>query len=430
MKSLVRKRHFQYFVLLLGTLSACWMMTTFTLHYDHTQILSKVHKLIVTGEWTHYGNRSTGAGYVPGTFLTAMAAGPMKLWYSPYAAMLLILLTQLICTIMFFTPIEKIFGRVSASVFLILFWLSPWRVEQIELYNPAYLFLFSGIHFFTCYKLTQKPSFWMSALHVLAIGLCAQVHFSFAILGATSLLLLLFRMVHVNWLGVLAGAGMVAFTLIPYFLSLSSQTSEGIQIQASQGFIPGKNLVLIYPVIKAVLYWLRYGSTYFARHIFTEVNFLWISNDILRSIMSAVFHFLKWPLGIGTLLFSILIQWKFLKQVLQQNPFQRKIDRKILNEKDWVFHYAFYLFLGMLVAAGLSPVEFNHWHLMLCFPTSAMLVSVGLAKLLELHQKWMWVIPAIVVYFVIYNSLATLGSKMHRAGHSYHDEVIKAYPLE
>jgi hypothetical protein len=146
--------------------------------------------------------------------------------------------------------------------------------------------------------------------------------------------------------------------------------------------------------------------------------------------VSFVFHLVKWPIAIGTLLFSLVIQWKFLKQVFGEKPLRSKntAARWELSEKDWIFHYAFYLFLGMLASSALSPVEFNHWHLILCLPTSALLVSVGLGKWLELHPKKIWLIPVIVLYFVMYNSFAALGSKMHDASNSYQQQVLEAYP--
>lgn len=422
-----RKLHWS--LLILGMLFSFWMFTTFKLHSDQTQILEKAHKLLTTGEWTHYGNRGTGVGHIPGTFLTSMAAGPMALWYSPYSAMTLILFTQLICLLLFYFPIKEIFGRLSATLFLILFWLSPWRVEQSELYNPSYLFLFSGLHFFTAYKLSKRKSFWMSALNVMAIGFCAQVHFSFLILAFASLFLWVFRMVKINWWGVLAGVLVVLSSLVPYILSLQTSQAEGIDVDTSSGFFLGKNLILVYPVLKAVLYWLRYGSLYFARHIFTEVHFNWIQMENLRAVLSGLFHFIKWPIGIATLLFSILIQWKFLKQTWTQKPFARFLERTSMDDKNWIFHYTFYLFLGMLASAALSPVEFNHWHLILCLPASASLVSVGLAKLIKSHRQWRWLIPALIVYFCIYNSLIAMGSRMHDIRYDYHEQVLEAFPI-
>ncbi len=424
----MRSKYAHGMILVLGLGFSLWMCTTFKLHYDHEQILSKVHKLLTTGEWTHFGNRGTGVGYIPGTFLTAVAAGPMAIWYSPYSAMFVIQLSQLFALFCFYFPARRIFGVTSSFIFLILFWLSPWRIEQSELYNPSYLFFFSGLHFLTAFQLSKRKSFWMSVLHVLALGLCAQVHFSVLILGITSLFLWWFRMIKINWYGVLVGVLLTLLTLTPYFLSLAQQSAEGIHVDTESGFFPGKNLLLVYPVLKAALYWLRYSSFYFARHIFTEVHFLWLEPDGLRAFISGFFHFMKWPIGIATLLVSILFQWKFLKQVWSQLPLKRILDRTQIGEKDWIFHYAFYLFLGMIGAAALSPVEFNHWHLILCLPVSVLLVSVGAGRFLELHPRLAWTIPCVIIYFCIYNSLATMGSKMHDIHNDYHEEVLKAYP--
>lgn len=430
MKQFVSSPTFKWIIFLFGLGLSFWMFTTFQLHYDQEQILGKVHKLLTTGEWTHYGNRSTGLGYNPGTLLTLLAGAPMALWYSPYSAMGLIVFTQALACAFFYFPLSRVFGNLSATFFLLLFWLSPWRIEQVELYNPSYLFIFSGLHFYSAFKLSKKKSFFWSAVHVLNMGLCAQVHFSVLILGVTSLVLWAFKMVRVHWWGVISGLLLTLLSLLPYFLSLAAQQSETMAVDSSSGFFPGKNLIYIYPVIKAALYWLRYGSFYFARHIFTTVHFAWIDNESLRTIVDLSFHILKWPIGIATLFISGLFQWKFLKMILEMKPFRREPDRKQLSEKNWMLHYGFYLFIGMLISAALSPVEFNHWHLILCLPFSALLVSIGLGKYIEQKNKWHWSLVAILVYFCIYNSFAVMGSKMHNLGNSYHDQVIERFPVE
>ncbi len=425
----VNSKLFQSLIFLFGFGLSLWMFTTFQLHYDQEQILGKVHKLIALGEWTHFGNRGTGVGYIPGTLLTFLAGVPMMIWYSPYSAMFLILLTHVVALICFYFPLKKFFGPLAAVGFLILFWLSPWRNEQVELYNPSYLFIFSGLHFFSALKLSRERSFAWTTLHVFAMGLCGQVHFSVLILMVASLLLWIFKMVKVNWWGVLFGIFLTALTLLPYFLSLSSLQGHGVELKASEGFLPGKNLVLIYPVLKACIYWLRYSSFYYARHIFTSIHFDWIANEGLRSIVSTVFHVIKWPIGIVTLLVSIRIQWQFLKEIWKHQPFRRSTDRRNLSEESWFFHYGFYLFVGMLVAAGLSPVEFNHWHLLLCLPMSVALVSVGVSRWMEKSEgrkKW---ILAVVVYFLVYNSFAVLGSRYHDFRNSYHQQVLDRFPI-
>ncbi|MAV90505.1 MAG: hypothetical protein CL676_03725, partial [Bdellovibrionaceae bacterium] len=79
--------------------------------------------------------------------------------------------------------------------------------------------------------------------------------------------------------------------------------------------------------------------------------------------------------------------------------------------------------------AGLSPVEFNHWHLLLCLPMSVALVSVGVSRWMEKSEgrkKW---ILAVVVYFLVYNSFAVLGSRYHDFRNSYHQQVLDRFPI-
>lgn len=414
------------FLFIMGILFSFWMFRTLTLHSDQQQMLEKAHLLLTTGEWTHFGSRGTGVGYIPGTLLTALYGLPLFVVYSPYAPMAVLLLFHIVGMGLFYFPVRKVFGEVTALFFLLLFWVSPWRLEQTELYNPGYLFLFSGLHFWSAYHLKDSAKFWPTAWHVIGIGLCAQIHFSVAILGLASLLLLYFQMCRVHIRGLLFGVFIVALSLLPYMLSLSSRPESGIHMDESSGYFIGRNFIYVYPILKSALYWLRYGSTYFARHIFTEINFAWIQAEWLRQVVSTLFHTLKWPLALLALCVSIKAQWSILRATLKTSPLKRvKGPWPQKSDREWVFQYALCLFIGMLLAAGLSPVEFNHWHLILCLPTSALIVSVWLTH----NSGWKLkpIFYGLLMYFILHNSFAALGSRVHSYKNDYHNQVMKYF---
>lgn len=420
---------FPWILVALGSVLSFFMFHTLELHDDNVQILLKVHKLLFLGEWSHFGNRGSGVGFVPGSAMTAITAWPMKLWFSPHAAGMVIWLTQLL-SLWFLYDCSKRFAIPLTGVFVLLFfWLNPWRVEQMELYNPAYLFFFASLHLWTGMKMKDK-SFWATALHVLSIGICVQFHFSALILGIASLILLYYRWFKVHWLGFATGTALTLLSLVPWYLAWSSQPELAITVADPDKAFLGRNFLYVYPVLKAVLYWVRYSSTYFARHIFTEVEFAWISWEWLRIIVSWAFDIFKWALAIVTIVWSFKINWLLFKAARRQKFFSS--PSKVQWPEDAFTHfqrYLCYLFLGMIITAGLSPVEFNHWHLILCFPAVSLFLSLKVAQRMQRKsfRKVSMAIVGVVLIFSLHSLFAAFGSRSHSLGTNYHTEAMRFF---
>ncbi len=417
---------------LLGCALSILYFSTLKVHFDNLQILNKAMLLLQYGQWTHFGNAGSGVGFVPGSFMTAVSALPMKIYFSPYAATSVILVFQAISWWLLYLCIRPAATPVAASFILIdltlLFWLNPWRVEQSELYNPAYMSFFSALHMWSILKMRQ-PKFWLSFWNVLAIGFCMQIHYSFLLLALASLAMWYWRFVRVNWWGVLAGSTVVLASLIPYALSyLENQDLQVTLTRSSEAFI-GRNGLLIYPVIKAIIYWFRYGSLYLGRHMFSNIEFSWAGTSNLVTLAGLAFHILKWPVAAGTLYLSAKIQWNMGKRVWSKMPFNRGVDRTKTSETDRIELYLFYLFAAMIVTSALSPVEFNHWHLLLCFPPivawMTILFSEWRLKQNVKRSRWAW--GSVFALFMVFDVLGFMGSRSHNWGHSYHDDVIKHY---
>lgn len=410
-------KHLEAILLIVGLLLSVIMFKTLMIHTDNTQLMDKVMQIKTTGEWVHHGNAATKMGALPGSFLTAVTAVPMMLWFSPYAACAIILLCHLIAYFFLRNLGFKLDAHFNPIYLVIFFWLNPWRVEQSELYNPGYLFLFSVIHLLSLYQLHIKPkSFWASFWLTVGMGFCFQVHFSVLILGISFLYLFLTKKVKINYWGLASGLVVIGLSLIPWLLQTMAQQQQVLK-PASDTFL-GKNLVLVYPVIKAVIYFFRMGSVYFGRHIFSEINFDWVSIFWLKQGLSYLFHGLKWVLAFVTLMLSFRFfysQFRNYKKEFKTRPF---ID-----------HYVLSLFLGVFGAASLSPVEFNHWHFILCLPAILFFIVLKpegyFVKIWKTQQKSILTITALV--FICWNIFASLGSRSHSYLNDYHRDFMKHY---
>jgi len=420
-----------------GILISVLMFKTLVFHSDNIQIMDKAVRLIQTGQWTHFGNLATKVGSIPGSFLTAITAGPMLIYYSPYAAMAVILLFHILSFYFLKKTTEDIFQSHAVKenaelsflylLLAIFYWLNPWRVEQSELYNPGYLFLFSALHLWTSQKMQQK-SFWLTFVHVLTIGFCFQVHFSFLILAFVSLILFVTGQLKVNWKGFFLGSTLVGLSLLPYVLErffAPELIEKQMDFTKSDAFF-GRNAVLFYPVIKAILYFFRMGSLYFGRHIFSEIQFEWIGSEPLRLVISFIFHALKWLLAALTLFFSFKWLGSFLKNYTWKLNLriQRKLDVRAENRFD---DYMIALFISTVLAAGLSPVEFNHWHLILCFPAISLFMVFKIYKTIQANanmQKYKTTILIVFTFtFVFWDLFMALGSRSH----SYKNDYQKSF---
>lgn len=393
------------------------MFHTLSLHMDHMQILDKAVRVIDSAEWTHYGNRGTKVGNIPGSFLTAAAAWPMQIYFSPYSVMTVIFLFHVLAFIFLYRVGMSFLTSSLLLPLSILFWLNPWRVEQSELYNPAYIFLFSVLHLWTSSKMKER-NFWATFCHVLTIGFLLQVHFSVLVLAICSLVLWIRKDIKVHWGAVALASSVVFISLIPYFEQVRIQQELQVDLNKESDTFIGRNFLYVYPVVKGVLYWFRYGSTYFGRHIFTEIEFSWVAHLGLRSALDLLFHSLKWIFAGVTLFYSL----KWQSQKLLQTWKHRK-------EAKFFWIYFLILFVSTVMATGLSPVEFNHWHLIVTFPAVSMAMSLILNEKMQgfSEKKKALVWGLFIIVFSVHNLFAAFGSRVHKLGNNYHQQVMEHY---
>lgn len=354
---------------------------------DQTQMLYKGYLGAYEGVWLSYGNAASAVGNVPGSLSAWLIGGPLLLWDSPYAPMVLLLAMRLVGFLLFDAVIRQVFDDRVRLLFLVLCWLNPWFQYESLLYNPSYLFLFSAMHCWSAWHMRERASFWHMIVHLLAIGMAMQLHYSWPLLAVMSTYLFWRRILKVSWSGVVVATLLIGASLIPYAMEVMSNShiTQNVDPEARQRYI-GWGLVHVYPVLKSVLYWLRYGSWLFASKLVNDTQFIWLAgHEYLQMAAVWLWRVVIYGVGSATVLLAAKANWQLWREL---KPRLLRSDRAPVDGESWLGLYALAAVLAALVSAALSPIIFNYWHLMLIFPYALFPILLLLVRWSRRYPQW------------------------------------------
>lgn len=354
---------------------------------DQTQMLYKGYLGAYEGVWLSYGNAASAVGNVPGSLSAWLIGGPLLLWDSPYAPMVLLLAMRLVGFLLFDAVIRQVFDDRVRLLFLVLCWLNPWFQYESLLYNPSYLFLFSAMHCWSAWHMRERASFWHMIVHLLAIGMAMQLHYSWPLLAVMSTYLFWRRILKVSWNGVVVATLLIGASLIPYAMEVMSNShiTQNVDPEARQRYI-GWGLVHVYPVLKSVLYWLRYGSWLFASKLVNDTQFIWLAgHEYLQMAAVWLWRVVIYGVGSATVLLAAKANWQLWREL---KPRLLRSDRAPVDGESWLGLYALAAVLAVLVSAALSPIIFNYWHLMLIFPYALFPILLLLVRWSRRYPQW------------------------------------------
>ena len=401
-------RPIQLLLLILGLALSLFYAQHQILTGDQMQMLYKGYMGAYNNIWINYGNAASAVGNVPGSMISYVVALPVMIYDSPMSPMLFLIFLHLASYFLLDSVIKDIFKTDARLIFLVLYWLNPWFLFENILYNPSYLFFFSALHIWSAYKQREKSSFFYSMLHVTAIGLALQFHYSWIILALISLYLLYRKMVKVNWYGLFFGFVVVAVSLVPY-LQTVMQNSAILHHSQDTGRYIGWGGVHVYPVLKSFIYWLRYGSFFFPNKLISSAHFDWLGvSHVLQMIF--IYGYKAIVFSVGT--FTIYISYKanrYFYMVIKGKLFTR--NKSIETKQEWLFLYVFGALTGVFISSILSPIIFSYWHLIIVFPFAILPVMVYLK---DYGQKYMpKLLIGITVYFVFINIMGAVESRKY-----------------
>ena len=393
---------------------------------DQAQMIYKGYKGAYLGIWQNFGNAASAVGNVPGSLSAYLIGMPIILWDSPWSPMLLLLSLRLAGFLLLHSVIKQVFSQETQLVFLVLYWLNPWFLFETLLYNPAYLSFFAALHFYTAFNMRENKSILYSFFHLLSIGMAMQLHYSWPILAVISAYLFYRGTIKISWTGISLAFLLIIASLIPYFQELLVNED----LVRSQGNKDGERYigwggVHVYPVLKAFLYWLRYASFIFTNRLITSAHFEWLSSiETIQMIVMYLWRALLF--GAGGL--SIWIAWKAHKHTWMQirSRITRKSKDQDLSLENWLLLYAVGAIIGVTISAILSPIVFNHWHLIsifafALFPLLVFIETLSKNSSIQL-SKYLFIVA---FYFIFVNLVAANDSEKFSYKVSYQAQTIE-----
>jgi hypothetical protein len=391
---------------------------------DVIQILAKAHVFVTQGTLIPYGNvSSSGAsGNIPGAFLTLSSGLPMKLWFSPWSALIFLALLHFLGLLMFQNVMKNFLSPLAMTGLVIVFWLNPWRLSEVFLWNPGYIYFASTLHMWSAFHLSKKPSFFFSILHGLSLFLGLQIHPSFIILFFMTMMLLWTQSLKPHWGGTLSGILIGLLSLTPYFLA----GLEDPSIFPQPGSGDGKGflffgLVYVYPLLKGFWYWILFGSNIFQTHVFHQLDFTWMQAPRYEKALTVMWTVLKYGIGAFGVGLSFRVNYQFWKA---HNTKFNLLKYKMKESQNWPVIYAISAFAAALLATAISPTLPIYWHLLYVWPMALFPLLLKMnewSKNPETKRQMQNYLLVLVFYFTTTNLLAGLGSKKHDFRKPFHD---------
>ena len=207
-------------------------------------------------------------------------------------------------------------------------------------------------------------------------------------------------------------------SLIPYILEFMQ--SEALQTPQHRHHV-GYGFTHIYPILKSVLYWLRYGSFLFTNKIVARSHFEFFGDIVwLKTVAHYVWMVTLFAIGVVTLIFSAKVNWALWRRI------KAKIKRssESVSNDEWFALYCVGGFIALIIGSGLSPIIFNYWHLSLLvicslFPMIFFMSDYSKRK----PQKFMKYLAIVVVYFFIVNLNTSINSFKFAHDADYQQQV-------
>jgi hypothetical protein len=322
---------------------------------DQLNLLARGWALAADGHWISYGNPMSTGGKAPGGITSLLVGLPLFIWRDYRAPVVVILLFHVLAYLLLDRTLKRILSPRERVFLAVLYWLNPWRLYFSGfLWNPNYLFLFGALHLTTSLAQRDRPRFWQSFLHVLALGVAFQIHASFLLLAVASALLWWRRYLRVHWTGAILGGLLAAIPLVPWVIDLIH--SPAILTDADKGFL-GRGLVYVFPLLRGLVFWLRYSSLTLSGKM-AAFDF----GDFLDPALGASLGL--WVSRILTVLLPLSMLLPLGGNLWLWRKAGRRWKRPLppeATDRAWLKGYALWNFVAAVIVFSLSPTTIMMW---------------------------------------------------------------------
>lgn len=346
---------------------------------DQLNLLSRGWLLVERGQLIPYGNPLSSGGDGPGIATTLLIAGPLAVWRDHRAPVVLTWLLHLLAWTLLDRRLRSIFTPWERAAFAVVYWLNPWRLEASAfLWNPNFLYFFAALHFATAFDQRTRPRFGASCLHLLALGVGAQLHPAMLLLIVASLLLWRRGGVHVHWGGVAAGVALTGVLLVPWWLAAASQPAI---VAASTGF-PFRGLIWFQPWIKGLSYWLRYPSLLINKQS-AIFDFTALAGAGADRLLTPLAKGLVGVAGAATIVAVLIANVDFFRRRFAGGLRTAFARSNSVEGRRFVEAYAFWSFVSAVLVFAAAPTTPQSWQAVPLFQAAVMPVVFWLGRKLD-----------------------------------------------
>ena len=365
-----RSRQAIGFVLIAGAALQVWLWSQQVVSGDQLALLEPARAFANDGTLAPFAKRMSGGGKVPGALLPLLVGLPLAVWNDDRAPAILMGLSQWAAVAILASILARRLGPKMTAAYLAVYWLSPWRIYHSGfLWEPGYLLLPAAVHFLCCERLHHERNRAASAGLGAVLACTMQLHGSFLVLLAATAWLAWKRRLRLHVLAATAGAGLGALTLVPTALAWLDGDLPRIaperDVAMSAPLLAGGN------VLKTGAYWLRLGSPDIGRRLRQIADPASAHIDVAPPTA---------PGPLGAALVRAIAGLALLGVAISAFASWRYLRAPPGGQAAEVRDYSSACLIGALVAAFVSPVPIQGWHLIVvlhaaCLPTAAWLVE-------------------------------------------------------
>ena len=342
---------------------------------DQVNLLALGWRLVEDGVWFPYGNPTTGAGVTPGGATAIVVGLPLTVWKHHRSPALLIWLSHILAYWLLDRWLRKILSPEQRLLFAVLYWLNPWRIyHSAFLWKPNYWFLFGALHLTTAYQLRSRPRFWPSFFHVLSVGLVMQLEVVALPLALASLFWWWKRYLKIHWPGAIAASAIVILSLVPWALAVLNNP----QLMAKQKGYLGFGLLMLFPVYRGALYWVRYSSLALSTELFC-LDFAYLIGQAAMARLAPLLEVFKNLVYTISLALSLWANYRFWRG--SGSWWRKKYDGS--SDIDWLIGVVRWGFVAAILIYCLAPSNIMRWHVLPVFQLAIIPPTLFFGRLME-----------------------------------------------
>ena len=358
----------------IGLAFSFWMMARAQSDGDALALLARGWLWVARGTFVPYGNSMSSGGKAPGALTTILVGLPLRVWFDARAPIGLIIAFHVVAYLLLIAALGDVLTGTEQLLFCVFYWLSPWRLYHSGfLWNPNYLFLFGALHLWSARRLQQHRDGWGSFVHGMTPVLAFQLHASAVLLAIASAVLIVRRCIRVAWPALMGGVLVAALPLIPWAIELRSHSS----IATMQHGFPGRGVLLMYPLVRGLIYIVRFPSLHVIADMST-IDFVGALGPVSDVLVRWTLSFIIVVIGPFTVLLAIASQWWFWRAEWRR-PWRCR--EPIADAREWLRAYLASCLIAAVVTLAIAPTTPMHWQVLVIFHVAVLVPVLWLGAL-------------------------------------------------